>query len=146
MANGSAERHRHFILEGVTGTEPYRSRGGGGRPPVPARDRARHGRALRRQVVVSAGNAEDPNAWSEYPDGNDTDGVHDPAQAWNALTVGACIAVYPASGWWKTRPALERYDRAARYALIVGIKAPEADVDLYAEVASRIGAPVVVET
>ena len=43
-----------------------------------------------RLLVVSAGNVSDPNAWSDYPDSNDTDGVHDPAQAWNALTVGAC--------------------------------------------------------
>ena len=43
-----------------------------------------------RLLVVSAGNVEDPNAWSRYPTSNDTDGVHDPAQAWNALTVGAC--------------------------------------------------------
>ena len=44
------------------------------------------------------------------------------------------IAVYPTAGWWKTRPALERYDKAARYALVVSIKAPEVDVDLYSEV------------
>ena len=43
-----------------------------------------------RLLVVSAGNVNDSNAWSDYPDSNDTDGVHDPAQAWNALTVGAC--------------------------------------------------------
>ena len=43
----------------------------------------------RRLLVVCAGNVSDPNAWSDYPDSNDTDGVHDPAQAWNALTVGA---------------------------------------------------------
>ena len=43
-----------------------------------------------RLLVVSAGNVRDPNAWTDYPDSNDTDGVHDPAQAWNALTVGAC--------------------------------------------------------
>ena len=43
----------------------------------------------RRLLVVSAGNASDPNAWPDYPDSNDTDGIHDPAQAWNALTVGA---------------------------------------------------------
>ena len=43
-----------------------------------------------RLLVVSAGNVSDPNAWSNYPASNDTDGVHDPAQAWNALTVGAC--------------------------------------------------------
>ncbi len=55
------------------------------------------------------------------------------------------IAVYPAPGWWKTRHALERYDQAARYALVVGIRTPETEVDLYAEVANRIGAPVAVE-
>ena len=43
-----------------------------------------------RLLVLSAGNIQDSNAWLEYPDSNDTDGVHDPAQAWNALTVGAC--------------------------------------------------------
>ena len=63
-----------------------------------------------------------------------------------ALASRGHIAVYPASGWWRTRHALEKYDRMARYALIVSIKAPETDVDLYAEVANRIGAPVTVET
>lgn len=58
MANGSEERHRHFILEGVTETEPYRSRGGGGRPPIPARDRSRHGGALRRQIDELRSEAE----------------------------------------------------------------------------------------
>lgn len=42
-----------------------------------------------RLIIVSAGNIDDNNAWSEYPDSNSTDGIHDPAQAWNALTVGA---------------------------------------------------------
>ena len=52
------------------------------------------------------------------------------------------IAVYPTSGWWKSQPALERYDLPAPYALVVSIKAPEANVDLYAEVANRVGALV----
>ena len=42
-----------------------------------------------RLLIVSAGNIEDLNAISRYPDSNDSDGIHDPAQAWNALTVGA---------------------------------------------------------
>lgn len=42
-----------------------------------------------RLFVISAGNVEDPNAWAEYPASNGTDGIHDPGQAWNALTVGA---------------------------------------------------------
>ena len=56
------------------------------------------------------------------------------------------IAVYPAMGWWRTRPNLERYDRAARYALVVSIRAPEIDVDLYAAVANRVGAPIAIGT
>ena len=55
------------------------------------------------------------------------------------------IAVYPAIGWWRTRPTLERYDRAARYALIVSIKAPEVEIDLYNEVSNQIGAPVIIQ-
>ncbi len=56
------------------------------------------------------------------------------------------IAVYPTSGWWRTRPGLESYDKLARYALVVSIAAPETDVDLYAEVASRISTPVPIVT
>jgi len=43
-----------------------------------------------RLLIVSAGNVVDPGDWAQYPDSNLTDGIHDPAQAWNALTVGAC--------------------------------------------------------
>ena len=56
------------------------------------------------------------------------------------------IAVYPTSGWWKTRPALKKYDQLARYALVVSIRAPETKVDLYTEVANRIVTAVDVET
>ena len=61
------------------------------------------------------------------------------------LASRAVIAVYPAMGWWKSRPALERYNRAARYALVVSIKAPGVDVDLYTEVANRIRTAVAVK-
>lgn len=36
------------------------------------------------------------------------------------------------------RPRLERYERAARYTLIVSIRAPEVYVDLYTAVANQI--------
>lgn len=42
-----------------------------------------------RLLLISAGNINDPNAWIEYPASNSSDGIHDPGQAWNALTVGA---------------------------------------------------------
>ena len=42
-----------------------------------------------RLLVVSAGNVQDNTDWEQYPYSNDSDSIHDPAQAWNALTVGA---------------------------------------------------------
>lgn len=39
--------------------------------------------------VLSAGNINVPNLWAEYPNSNTSESIHDPAQAWNALTVGA---------------------------------------------------------
>ncbi|HEV3418577.1 MAG TPA: serine protease, partial [Pirellulales bacterium] len=50
-----------------------------------------------------------------------------------AVELALCnkLAVYPVSGWWKDRPHLARYDRKARYSLVVSIEAPGVDVDLY---------------
>lgn len=44
--------------------------------------------STRRLFVLAAGNVAREN-WCSYPAGNDTDAIHDPGQAWNALTVGA---------------------------------------------------------
>lgn len=43
-----------------------------------------------RLFILSAGNTDDPGAWADYPASLATNLVHDPGQAWNALTVGAC--------------------------------------------------------
>jgi Subtilase family len=51
----------------------------------------------RRLIVLSAGNT-DPAARRDYPDSNSTDSVHDPAQAWNALTVGGYTDKYQIDG------------------------------------------------
>jgi len=56
------------------------------------------------------------------------------------------IAVYPALGWWRTRPALERYGLPARYSLIVSIHTEQTEVDLYAAIAQKIGTEVEVRT
>jgi len=48
------------------------------------------------------------------------------------------IAVYPSNGWWRTRPAQERFNLPARYSLIVSIRSPETDVDLYTPIAQQI--------
>lgn len=50
------------------------------------------------------------------------------------------IAVYPAAGWWRTRPKLGRYDLPAPYALLVSIHTKETETDLYNAVAQQLTA------
>ena len=50
------------------------------------------------------------------------------------------IVVYPSKGWWRTRPALERFNLPARYSLVVSIRSPSTEVDLYTPVAQQIEA------
>jgi hypothetical protein len=47
------------------------------------------GASTRRLFVLAAGNLPWPR-WNEHPTANDLASVENPAQAWNALTVGAC--------------------------------------------------------
>lgn len=55
------------------------------------------------------------------------------------------LAVYPATGWWKTRTGLRRFNRKARYALAVSIETPEAVQDIYTAVEAQLAVPVPVE-
>jgi hypothetical protein len=43
----------------------------------------------RRLIIISGGNVTDSTNWRNYPNDNLTNEIHDPGQAWNALTVGA---------------------------------------------------------
>jgi len=45
--------------------------------------------ATPRLFVVSAGNIREREDWAKYPEQNSLMGICDPAQSWNALTVGA---------------------------------------------------------
>lgn len=55
-----------------------------------------------------------------------------------ALAERGALAVYPVAGWWKTRKKLERYNNKARYALVISIRTPETDVDLYNAIESLV--------
>lgn len=56
------------------------------------------------------------------------------------------LAIYPAMGWWRTRPKLERYNLPANYSLIVSIHTPKTEIDLYNAVAEKIQSPIVIES
>ena len=67
-----------------------------------------------------------------------------------ALAKRGFIAVYPSAGWWRTRQAQNRYDLPARYSLIVSIRTPQTDVDLYTpitqQIAAQIATPILIST
>ncbi|WP_391528800.1 S8 family peptidase [Photorhabdus akhurstii] len=50
---------------------------------------AMSGNAFPRLFVLSAGNICDRDHWATYPDSLSLNQIHDPGQAWNAITVGA---------------------------------------------------------
>jgi hypothetical protein len=49
------------------------------------------------------------------------------------------VAVFPVSGWWKEREQLERYHRTTRFSLVVNIRTPPTEIDIYTPVANQIG-------
>jgi len=53
------------------------------------------------------------------------------------LSRSGTLAVYPVTGWWKERHHLGRWDRKARYALVVSIETPQVDVDLYTPIVNQ---------
>jgi hypothetical protein len=59
-----------------------------------------------------------------------------------ALAARDAIGVFPISGWWKEKPALQRWERATRYALLVSIRVPGSDVDIYNSLATQLAIPV----
>ncbi len=48
------------------------------------------------------------------------------------------IGVYPVGGWWKEKPFLDRFDGTVRYSLIVTIRVPGQDVDIYTPVEAQV--------
>lgn len=59
-----------------------------------------------------------------------------------ALADRDAIGVFPIGGWWKEKQTLQRWERAARYALLVSIRAPGANVDIYSSIATQLVVPV----
>ena len=55
------------------------------------------------------------------------------------------IAIFPVMGWWKSNPRHERWANQARYSLVITIRTPETEVDLYTPVANMIRPTIVVE-
>jgi hypothetical protein len=61
------------------------------------------------------------------------------------LAARDAVGVFPVGGWWKEKPYLERYEAMARYALIVTIRAPGSDVDIYTSVEAQVAIATEIE-
>ncbi|ODN66997.1 hypothetical protein A9E74_01237 [Methylophaga muralis] len=100
--------------------------------------RKRVNRQARDEEEGTSSTTSDPN-WLIGPTNRHRGSIH--KDVWRGRAVdlserGALI-IYPAMGWWKTRTRLERYNKEARYSLIVSIKVQDQDVDIYSEVLSK---------
>ena len=104
LAEIQAPERTHILCMAVTAPEYY----GRGRPSSwsAAIDQLTSGydNDMRYLFIVAAGNVSDPNEWKNYPNSNLLTPVHDPAQAWNAVAVGAFT-----SKAYITAPALRGY-------------------------------------
>jgi hypothetical protein len=52
------------------------------------------------------------------------------------------LAVYPVTGWWRTRARQNKSEARIKYALVVTLESQNPALDLYSEIAAQIAAPV----
>jgi hypothetical protein len=86
----------------------------------------------------------DPADWILGPDLRARGSVH--SDEWRGTAVELArrehIAVYPVIGWWRERHQLGRWQQAARYTLIVTIRTPRTDVDIYTPIETVVAPPI----
>jgi len=61
------------------------------------------------------------------------------------LAMRGHIAIYPVSGWWKDQVKQKRWHKKARYSLIITIKTPGVETDIYTVVKNEISEIVVIQ-
>lgn len=109
--------------------------------------------AFRRRINRAAreedervGAAGEDTGWLVGPRLRNRGSLHSDVWEGTAADLAArhAIAVYPTSGWWREKPALQRADQQVRYALVVSLRA-QVEVDLYTPIETVVGIPVEVE-
>ena len=90
--------------------------------------------------------AEPDTRWKLGTHNRDLGSIHSDIWEGTAIDISECnlMAVYPTIGWWKTRSHLEKWNKKARYSLVVSLSTPEEKVDIYTPVATKIGIPITV--
>lgn len=91
--------------------------------------------------VSSHGGSSD---WLIGPQGRDKGSIHSDWIETTAANLATrnLIAIYPKTGWWKTRPYLEGWRKQGRYSLIVSVTTEEQSVDIYTPTAIQVSTPI----
>lgn len=82
--------------------------------------------------------------WVIGSNNRDTGSIHSDIWEGTAADIASCnlVGVYPVAGWWRERAWLGRWDKKARYSLIVSISTPGENIDIYTPVAVQLGIPI----
>ena len=114
------------------------------RPIETVREFLRRVNQIAKEETSESSGSRGDHGWLIGKNGRHKGSLHGDIWRGNAadLAERGCFAVFPTTGWWKTRPALKQYDKEARYSLVVSIKAPEVDVDLYTEVENQVSVAI----
>ena len=88
----------------------------------------------------SVSSAADDRSWTIGPNLRCKGSVHSDVWTGTAaqLASSGTLAIYPVTGWWKERPSFERWNRSARYSLIISLETDAAQADLYTPIANQI--------
>ncbi|MPM26885.1 hypothetical protein SDC9_73390 [bioreactor metagenome] len=81
--------------------------------------------------VIGKNNCKNGSIHSDYWSGTAAD-----------LAATNLIGIFPAIGWWRERPWQNRWDRKARYSLIVSLQTPEETMDVYTPIAIMLNTPI----
>ncbi|MBN1698882.1 MAG: S8 family peptidase [Spirochaetales bacterium] len=70
--------------------------------------------------------------------------IHSDIWKGTAMDLASCnlIGIYPVIGWWRERQYLQKWNKKARYSLVVSIYSPKVDVDIYTPVKIKVETPV----
>lgn len=85
--------------------------------------------------------------WLLGPQGRNLGSIHSDMFESDGASIAArnLMAVYPTTGWWKERDNLQKYNKRARYVLIVSLSTPEENIDIYTPVTTKISTPIPAE-
>jgi hypothetical protein len=99
------------------------------------------------EVRPDSSQTEERN-WEIGPNLRTRGSIHSDCWSGTAIELAASgyVAVFPVTGWWRERPHLERWQRSARYALIVSLETQRTDVDLYVPIQQQVKTAIEINT